>query len=415
MLAWCLYDWAYSAFTTIVVTFVFPTYFVRAVAADAVSGTSSFAFAQTLAGLVIAVIAAPLGALADAGGWRRTLLALFTILMILLTAGLWFVRPRHADSVLALALISAATVTFETATVFYNAMLPEIAAGGGQHIGRVSGLAWASGYAGGFVALILCLVLLISPDPPHFGLSVATAEPVRAAALFAAAWIALFSWPVLAFGPRDPPAVAWRAALVSGAATLRGAVREALADRGIRHFLIARMLYTDGLTALFAFGGIYAAGTFGMDAGAVLRLGIALNVAAGIGAASFALIEDRIGAKPTILIALSALILAGAGALLARSQAGFWVCALALGLFVGPAQAASRSLMARLVPADTRSAGFGLYALSGRVTGFIGPLALGAATAWFASQRAGMAAILVLLGAGAALLAATRLGRPTTG
>lgn len=415
MFAWCLYDWAYSAFTTIVVTFVFPTYFVRAVAADAVHGTSSFAFAQTLAGLVIAAIAAPLGALADAGGRRRALLALFTTLMVMLTTGLWFVRPRHADAALALGLIAAATVAFETATVFYNAMLPEIAArGGGQHIGRISGLAWACGYAGGLVALTLCLILLISPSPPRFGLSAATAEPVRAAALFAAGWIALFSWPVLVFGPRDPAAVSWKAALARGAATLRAAVREAFAHRGIRRFLVARMLYTDGLTALFAFGGIYAAGTFGMDAGAVLRLGIALNVAAGIGAASFALIEDRIGAKPTILIALGALILSGAGALLARSQEAFWVCALALGLFVGPAQAASRSLMARLVPADTRSAGFGLYALSGRVTGFIGPLALGTATAWFASQRAGMAAILVLLAAGALLLAATRIG-PTSG
>lgn len=415
MLAWCLYDWAYSAFTTIVVTFVFPTYFVRAVASDAVSGTSSFAFAQTLAGLTIAVVAAPLGALADAGGRRRVMLALFTALMIILTAGLWFVRPHHADTVLALGLIAAATVAFETATVFYNAMLPEIAANGdGRHMGRISGLAWACGYAGGLLALTICLVVLISPSPPHFGLSATAAEPVRAAAPFAAAWIALFSWPVLVFGPRDPAAVPWRAALARGAATLRDAVREAFADRGMRRFLVARMLYTDGLTAMFAFGGIYAAGTFGMDAGAVLRLGIALNVAAGIGAASFALIEDRIGAKPTVLIALGALILSGTGALLARSPGGFWICALALGVFVGPAQAASRSLMARLVPAEARSAGFGLYALSGRVTGFIGPLALGTATAWFASQRAGMAAILVLLGAGAGLLAATRF-TPTSG
>ncbi len=405
-----MYDWAYSAFTTVVVTFVFPTYFVRAVAADAVSGTASFALAQTIAGLVIAMIAAPLGALADAGGRRRLLLACSTAMMAGLTAGLWFVHPRHADAALALGLTAAATVAFETATVFYNAMLPEIAAGrGGMHLGRISGLAWASGYAGGLVALTVCLVVLISPTPPLFGLSAAAAEPVRAAAPFAACWIALFSWPLLVFGPRDRRVIPWRAALAHGAATLRRTVTEAIADHGMRRFLLARMLYTDGLTALFAFGGIYAAGTFGMDAGDVLRLGIALNVTAGIGAAAFALIEDRIGAKSTVLIALSALIVSGAGALLVRHQGAFWICALALGAFVGPAQAASRSLMARLVPAETRSAGFGLYALSGRVTGFVGPLALGMATAWFASQRAGMAAILVLLAAGAVLLAGTRL------
>ncbi|MEO8716121.1 MAG: MFS transporter, partial [Acetobacteraceae bacterium] len=237
----------------------------------------------------------------------------------------------------------------------------------------------------------------------------AAAEPVRAAALFAAAWIALFSWPLLAFGPRDPPGLPWRAALARGAATLRRAVGDAASDPAMRGFLLARMLYTDGLTALFAFGGIYAAGTFGMDASQVLLLGIALNVTAGLGVAGFALIEDRIGAKPTVLIALAALLAFGAGALLAHSVSVFWGCALGLGAFVGPAQAASRSLMARLAPAEARSAGFGLYALSGRITGFIGPLALGTATAWFASQRAGMAAILLLLAAGGLLLARTRL------
>ncbi|MEO8714877.1 MAG: MFS transporter, partial [Acetobacteraceae bacterium] len=184
VVVWCLYDWAYSAFTTIVVTFVFPTYFVRAVAPDPISGTAAWAFAQTVAGLVIAAIAAPLGALADAGGRRRALLGAFTTAMVVFTAALWFVRPRAGDAMLALVLVATATVAFETATVFYNAMLPEIAC---RRIGRVSGLAWASGYAGGLICLTLCLVVLISPDPPRFGLSRAAAEPVRAAALFAGA------------------------------------------------------------------------------------------------------------------------------------------------------------------------------------------------------------------------------------
>jgi MFS transporter, UMF1 family len=405
VLSWCLYDWAYSAFTTIVVTFVFPTYFVRAVASDPVGGTAAWAAAQATAGLLIAVTAAPLGALADAGGRRRAFLGVATAMMAALTASLWFVRPGAQSATLALALVAAATVAFETATVFYNAMLPDIAAR--RRLGRVSGLAWAAGYAGGLVCLSLCLWLLISPDPPRFGLSRASAEPVRACALLAGAWIALFSWPLLAFGPRDAPGPPWRIALVRGAGTLGRAVREAAGNLTLRRFLVARMLYTDGLTALFAFGGIYAAGSFGMDAGQVLKLGIALNVTAGLGAAGFALIEDRIGAKATVLTALAALLGFGAGALLARSAGVFWVCALGLGAFVGPAQAASRSLMARLAPAATRNAGFGLYALSGRVTGFIGPMAFGAATAGFASQRAGMAAILVPLAAGGLLLVRT--------
>ncbi len=333
MPAWCLYDWAYSAFNTVVVTFVIPTYFVRAVAPDPVTGTAAWAGAQTVAGLVIAVVAAPLGALADAGGRRRALLGACTGAMALLTAALWFVRPRAQDATLALILVAAATVAFEMATVFYNAMLPDIATP--DRLGRVSGLAWAAGYAGGLVCLSLCLWALIAPDPPCFGLSRAAAEPVRATALLASGWIALFSWPLLVFGPRELPRLPWRAAAVRSRAMLGDAVRRVVRNRSLRRFLLARMLYTDGLTALFAFGGIYASGSFGMDARQVLLLGIALNVTAGLGAAGFALIEDRIGAKAAVLTALAGLVACGSGALLARSTGAFWACALGLGLFVG--------------------------------------------------------------------------------
>lgn len=405
--AWCLYDWAYSAFSTVVVTFVFPTYFVRAVAHETVSGTAAWATAQTAAGIVIALTAAPLGALADAGGRRRVLLGLLNLGMILATACLWFIRPNQSDGPAALALVAGGTVCFETAIVFYNSMLPDLAAPG--RIGRLSGLAWAAGYAGGLICLALCLGLLIMPEPPLFGLSNASAEPVRATALLAAGWMALFSWPVLVFGPRDPAALPYRDALTRGLAGLSRTIRDVAGTPGLWRFLLARMIYTDGLTALFTFGGIYAAGTFGLDARAVLMLGIALNVTAGLGAAGFALIEDRIGAKPVVLVALGALIGFGAGALLARKAGAFWVCALGLGAFVGPAQSASRSLMARLAPEGTRAARFGLYALSGRVTGFIGPMLLATATAVAGSQRAGMATILALLAVGGALLATTRL------
>ncbi len=401
--SWCLFDWAGSAFNTIVVTFVFATYFVRAVAPDPVSGTAAWATAQTAAGLTIALAAAPLGAVADRGGSGRVLLGVCTALLVACTAALWFVRPRATDAPMALALVAGATVAFEVAFVFYNAMLPDIA--GPARLGRVSGLGWGMGYAGGIVCLGLCLVLLIDPRPPFFGLSGAQAEPVRATALFASAWIAIFALPLLALAPAPVRRAPWRTALRQGLRTLGASLRAAAADRVLRRFLVARMLYTDGLNTLFAFGGIFAAGTFGMGARQVLLLGIALNVTAGIGAAGFALMQDRIGDRTTVLVAVGALAGIGALVLLARSASVFWVLALGLGLFVGPAQSASRSLMARLAPEDTRNAHFGLYALSGRVTGFVGPAALGAVTAAFASQRAGMAVVVALLASGWVLLA----------
>ena len=186
-------------------------------------------------------------------------------------------------------------------------------------------------------------------------------------------------------------------------------LRAAATEPSLVRFLFARMLYTDGLTTLFAFGGIYAAGEFGMNARDTLLLGILLNVSAGIGAAGFALVEDRIGAQRTVLIALSSLVLLGGLLLATHDRTTFWVLAAGLGVFVGPAQAASRSLMARIAPAAERNAHFGLFALSGRVTGFLGPAALGTVTAVTGSQRAGMAVILLLLASGAFLLAAVRL------
>ena len=407
VLAWCLFDWAGSAFNTIIITFVFATYFVRAVAPDPVAGTAAWAAAQTAAGLTIALAAAPLGAVADRGGSGRRLLGVCTALLVACTAALWFVRPRAGDAPLALALVAGATVAFEIAFVFYNAMLPAIAAP--ARLGRISGLGWGMGYAGGIVCLGLCLVLLIDPRPPLFGLSAAQAEPVRATTLFAAAWIGVFALPLLALAPAPARRAPWRAALRQGLVELGATLRAAAADPVLRRFLVARMLYTDGLNTLFAFGGIFAAGTFGMGAREVLLLGIALNVTAGIGAAGFALVQDRVGDRTTVLVAVGALAGLGGLVLLARTAAVFWGLALGLGLFVGPAQAASRSLMARLAPEATRNAHFGLYALSGRVTGFVGPAALGAVTAMFASQRAGMAVVVVLLAAGWGLLAATPL------
>jgi UMF1 family MFS transporter len=405
VLAWIAYDWAFSAFNTVVVTFIIATYFVQAVAPDPATGTAQWAATQATAGVVIALLAAPLGVLADLGGHRRALLIFFTVVLAACTALLWFVRPGPADALLALVLVGVATVCAEIAGVFYNAMLPELAPA--ERIGRLSGIAWGAGYLGGIVCLGACLVLLINPTPPLFGLDAHAAEPVRATALLAGIWILVFGWPLLvtAGGGGGLP---WRAALTRGLAGLKAALRAAMADRVLVRFLLARMLYTDGLTTLFAFGAIYAAGQFGMDTKSVLLLGILLNLTGGIGAVIFAFVDDWIGPKPTILISLAALCGLATAILLVDHVSTFWMLAMGLGVFVGPAQAASRSLMVRIAPADSRNAQFGLFALSGRVTGFVGPAALGAVTAIAHSQRAGMAVIVLLLGGGGALLAALR-------
>ncbi len=191
-----------------------------------------------------------------------------------------------------------------------------------------------------------------------------------------------------------------RAAVSVGLAELKRTLRSALRNKVLLRFLIAHMLYTDGLAALFAFGGLFAASRFGFRIDQVLLLGILLNVTGAVGAAAFGWIDDRIGSKPTILIALAGLILLGAAALVVVDESLFWAIAAALGVFVGPAQSASRSLMARLVPPGLEAEMFGLFALSGKATAFLASFGFSAATAFVGDIRAGMATIIAFLAAG---------------
>lgn len=407
LMSWCMYDWANSAFPTVIVTFVFSAYFSRAVAENSTVGTAQWGTALAVSGVAIALLSPVFGAVADRRGRRKPWLAAFTALCLVATAALWFTRPDPSHVLWALVVFGVANTAFGIGAVFYNAMLPGIVPE--RRIGRLSGWGWGLGYLGGLACLVLVLVVFVEPEVPPFGLDRTSAEHIRAAAPMVAAWFAVFSLPVFLFTP-DTPATG---------VPIAKAVRDGLADayrtlRDIRdhantgRFLLARLLYIDGLNTLFAFGGIYAAGTFGMDAGEIIRFGIALNVTAGLGAALFAWVDDWIGARRTILIALLGIIGFGVPAIATDSRSLFWGLALALGVFMGPAQAASRSLMARIAPADRMTEMFGLFALSGRITAFLGPAVLAWATVAFASQRAGMATVIVFVAAGAAVLLAVK-------
>ena len=403
LISWCLYDWANSAYPTVITTFVFATYFAKAIAETPEQGTGQISWALGIAGLVVAVTSPPLGAIADRVGVRKPWLAVFTALCVCATALLWYARPAPDYALLALVLLVVSSVAFEFGSVFYNAMLPELAPK--AMIGRISGWGWGLGYVGGLLCLAVALIGFVQTDAPWFGVGMDDAANVRATAILAAVWFAVFSLPLFFFASDRPnTGVAFGAAIREGFAVLAQTARKARNFGGIVRFLIARMIYTDGLGTLFAFGGIYAAGTFGMELAEVIQFGIALNVTAGIGAAAFAWIDDKTGAKPVIIIALLALIFFSSAALIVESKLLFWLFGLGLGIFVGPAQAASRSLMARLAPEEMHAEMFGLFAFSGKLTAFLGPIILGRITLAFDSQRAGMATIVVFLVVGLLLL-----------
>lgn len=411
LISWCLYDWANSAYPTLVVTFIFAAYFTQGIAPNKELGTALWGNAMGISGLLIAFSAPFFGALADQMGRRKPWLGLFTLITIVSTSLLWFAAPDEAYIWWALGLVIISNLGFEVGMVFYNAMLPDLVSS--KRLGRLSGWAWALGYAGGLTCLVIALYGFVQADPAPFGLSDVPAGPVRATVLLVAIWFALFALPLFLWVPdtqRKP--VIWRKCFGLAFSELRHTLKQLISRDGqlrqAGRFLLARMLYIDGLNTLFAFGGIYAAGTFGMSFQDIIVFGIAMNVSAGLGAFGFGWLDDKLGAKPTITFSLIAMILLGTALIFIEDVTWFWITALTLGVFFGPVQASSRSLMARLAPPDLRNELFGLYALSGKITSFLGPLVLGWVTLMADSQRAGMATILVFLIAGLWLLHGVR-------
>jgi UMF1 family MFS transporter len=405
--SWCLYSWASSAFPTIVTTFVFSVYFTRAVADNPVDGAIQWSHSVTAAALAVVLGAPALGAIADGLGRRKPWLLGFTALTVVATMALWLVKPSPSYVLAGQALYAAAATFYGFAIVFYDAMLRSIAPPG--YIGRVSGWGWALGYGGGLASLVLALVFLVNADPGPLGLDREAYEHVRATGVLAALWFGLFAIPLFLFTPDRPgTGRSVRDAVETGLRSLLTTTRQLLANRAIARFLLAHMFYTTGLNTLFAFGGIYAAGTFQMSFSEVLTFGIALNVTAGLGAAGFAWVDDLIGSKKTVLVALAALSVLGLALVLVEAGQVFFVLACLLGIFVGPAQAAGRALMARLAPKELETEAFGLYELAGKVTVFVGPLLLGLATDLFRSQRVGMSTILPFFVAGIIILVPLR-------
>lgn len=400
--AWSLYDFANSAFTTLVVTFIYATYFTKGIAENETVGTSQWSLAVSGTGLLVALLSPFVGALADRGGYRRRFLLVATLVCIGATTLLY--APQAGEVVFALVVFLVANVAFEMANVFYNAYLPDIAPP--DKIGRVSGYGWALGYAGGLLCLAVALFAFVQPEVAPFGLDKTTGAHVRATNLLVAAWYALFSLPLFLFVPdlgrrRVPPA---GTVFRSAARQLVGTFHEIRRYRQVFRLLVARLVYNDGLVTLFAFGGIYAQGTFGFSTEDIIIFGIVLNVSAGFGAWLFGYVDDRAGGKKTILITLVGLTIAASTAVLTRDPAVFWVSGAVVGLLVGPNQSASRSLMGRFVPPRKENEFFGFYAFSGKATAFMGPLLLGWFTTLFESQRAGVATIILFFVVGGLLL-----------
>ncbi|TDJ52921.1 MAG: MFS transporter [Gemmatimonadetes bacterium] len=403
--AWCFYDWANSAFTTMVVTFVYATYFTKTFAANEDLGTELWSKGIVVSAILIALLSPVLGTMADRGGARLRALILATLVCVMATVALTFVAPGGNNAVvLALGIFVVANVAFEVGMVFYNAFLPAIVPR--ERIGRVSGYGWGLGYIGGLMALVVGLVGFVGlgdmspilPLPTELGFN------IRATNLLVAGWFLVFSIPAFIY-LKDAPATGKGQGLdLRGTFTeVANTFRQIRQYREVVKFLLARLIYNDGLVTVFAFGAIYAAGTFGMSIGEVMIFGIVLNLAAGAGAFLFGFIDDKVGGKTTIMVSLVALSIATVIAVLAPTRAWFWVAGIGIGMFVGPNQSASRSLMGRFVPERHQAEFFGFFAFSGKATAFMGPLLFGELSGAF-GQRVGMGSVLLFFVIGGVML-----------
>lgn len=399
--AWAAWDWGSAAWNAVITTFVFTVYLTSSAFGSPEETSGRLSTGLTLAGILVALLAPISGQRSDRSGRTMRWLAITTGIVVVASALLVLVRPEPELLWLGVALVAGGTVVFEFAQVNYNALLPRVASP--QTMGRVSGLGWGAGYLGGILLLLIVLIGFIRPSHGWFGVTPDEGMHVRGAMLLCAVWFGVFAVPVfwqLKDTPRaggsasgqagDPSLVAARRPRAS-AGGLLGSYRElwqTILDLRRHHpetlyFLAASAVFRDGLAGVFTFGGVIAAGSYGFSADTVIVFGVLANVVAGAATITGGLLDDRLGPKRIIVGSLAFMVLAGLGIFLGhdRGPMVFWVLGLFLAGFVGPAQSASRSLLARQLPAGREAEVFGLYATTGRAVSFLAPLCFALAIA----------------------------------
>lgn len=433
---WMLFDWAAQPFFTVITTFIFGPYFVSRMASDPETGQAAWGYGIAAAGLAIAVLSPILGSVADQTGPRKPWIALFAAIKITSLCLLWFAAPG-SNLFLVVLFFSLASVAAEFSTVFNDSMMPRLVPK--SEIGRISNMAWGLGYLGGMIALIVVVAFMASsPETgktivgldPMLGLDPKFGEDARATGPFAAAWYFLFILPMFFFTPDAAKGIPLGPAVREGLSELKSTLGEVRKRSGIFRFLVARMIYQDGVNALLALGGAFAAAMFHWSITEIGLFGIILNVVAIVGCLVAARLDVALGSKTIVMISLVLLSIATIGIISTGpgyTLFGAWMMpgadsgglfgtpaekayiffGLLIGLAFGPVQASSRSYMARSVTAAESGRYFGIYALAGRATSFAAPFMVATITLASGSPRLGMGAIVLFLGVGLSILVRT--------
>lgn len=392
ILNFALYDFANSAFTTIVITFIFSTYFAKQIAPNPILGQSYWGWAIGTTGILVAIFGPILGSIADKKNCTEFFIKLFTIMCISLTALLWFAKPSEKYLLFTLIIVASANFFYELSLIFYNSILKRISKP--SDLGKSSGFSFALGYIGGILILIVCIKIFIDNDVLPFGLSKENSENIRATSVVVAIWYLVFSIPfIFSLKKKNNNKIEVSSNNIKK-------IKDLIWNNGLNNlgkFLIARMLYADGLNAIIIMGGIFAVGVFKLEIKDLLVLSILMNITAFLGAIIGGYANDKFTSKSVIIVSLLGLIFSSTIILFIKTQLLFLVFAAINGFFIGPIQSASRVFITKSIDENNQASGFGLFALSGKLTSFIGPLLVSTITYISNSQRIGFSSAIVLL------------------
>ncbi|PRY21210.1 UMF1 family MFS transporter [Aliiruegeria haliotis] len=423
---WFFFDWASQPYNTLLLTFIFAPY-IKELFSDGAAAQAAWGYTVGAAGVVIALLAPFLGAMADKGGHRIAWIRVFSVLYVLGAGGVWLADPGGFDLTLVLVLFAMGIVGMEFATIFTNSMLPDL--GGPDEIGGISGSGWAFGYVGGLVALVIMLFFFAESAEgttllgltPALGLDPDAREGTRFVGPFTALWYIVFMVPFFLWvkEPRGHAGEPLLNAVRDAWPELRGTLKSLPRTPSLFAFLASSMFYRDALNGLYVFGGLYAAGVLGWG---VIDTGI-FGIIAVVSAALFAWIggkaDNRFGPKPVILFCVLVLTaICCAVIFVSRSSVlgipvqpdsslpdlTFYVMGAAIGAAGGALQSASRTMMCRQSDPERTTQAFGLYALAGKATSFLAPLSIGLVTDLTNSQQAGIAPLILLFLLGIVLL-----------
>lgn len=423
--SWMLFDFAAQPFHTLILTFIFAPYFAAYLSPNAVDGQAMWGYAIGIGGFVIAILAPILGAMSDTTGPRKPYIAFFSIFAVLGSVLMYFAAPGTENGVLfAVVGVFLAIIGFEFATIFNNAMMPNLVKD--EDLGLLSGFGWALGYVGGILTLIVMLTLMSASAEtgktlfgldPILGLDPTLHEGDRASGPFTALWYVIFIIPLFLFTPDTPKIERTKNAVQQGLRKLVTTLKSLPRRKSYFAYLLSSMFYRDGLNGLYAFGGIYAGGVLGLSIIQIAIFGIIAAAAGALGAFAGAFADKKLG--PKFVVTICCYILIATCVLVVSTTRNytlfflqlapesalpsliFYIAGALIGAAGGALQAASRTLLVRQVPKEEVAEAFGLFALTGRATSFIAPLSIALMTSWSQSQQIGITPIIVLFALGA--------------